>query len=113
MGMGLACEVVGLRWSRQWFWTEDLHGFGKGFSFDHGEKVDGIALDLTGFPDPVTIADNQVAIGVDPEVLAVHFMQGEATVLEQWGEGEFAGVTDFSFGPGHNGVSNAVEAGRG
>ncbi len=37
----------------------------------------------------------------DQEVVARHFPQGEAAVLEERGEGEFACGADFGFGPGH------------
>ena len=83
------------------FRAEHLHGLGKGHVFDEDKKVDGVALEVAGLPDPVGFADDKVGMFPDLEVVSRHFPEGEAAVLEERGEREFACEADFGFGPGH------------
>lgn len=85
-----------------------VHGFSKGAVFDHHEEVDGVSLELAGFPDPVAVADDEVTeglpafgVGLNQVVFPWEFPQGDALLTEKRRQRDFTRGADLVFGPGH------------
>ena len=80
---------------------DEVHGIGEGKFFHHHEKVDGVSMKVFRFPNPVAVFDDEIAKLIETVILTGEFLQGEASLTQEWSQRDFASSADVRFGPVH------------
>lgn len=102
-----------------WLLAEDLtHGVMEAHAEDGGEEVDGVTGEVTLWPTPVGVFDDETREGGEVEVLGFAFDESEAALLQHGRQGDEASGADLVAGPagaffivvgGHGLFSSGVE----